>query len=386
MLNSSQRTLHRAIRRIGAAVILCAVATSSPANADIFSDFIDPTDQQFDVSNFLLNKRGVLFVPSIITEPAVGIGGGGALLYFHKQKDDAAKAESGEKLGMPPSISAIAGLGTQNGTWAVGGGHFGSWRKDSIRYTGGLGYSSANLDFYAGSTAFKYNLKGIFLLQDIAFRIRNSPVFMGARYLYAHFDSSFKDAASLPPFLKGSRTDNLGGLGIDLIWDTRDVLLDPKDGEYFLIQPIFFGPWMGGDDWFQTLVLKARSFNKIHERFNLNVRVDASLSFMNTPFYALPRINLRGVSATRYQAPYTGEGELEGQLRVWKRWSLVGFFGVGWRAGEKYVGDKPDNVVPAGGGGFRYEIARQLGLDMGMDFAGSRQQFAFYFQVGTSWR
>ena len=48
--------------------------------------FRDPEDNAFDMSSFLLEHRGLLPVPVIITEPAIGYGGGAALLYFHNRK------------------------------------------------------------------------------------------------------------------------------------------------------------------------------------------------------------------------------------------------------------------------------------------------------------
>ena len=50
-------------------------------------EFMDPTDGQFDVSNFLLEKRGFLLNPFIITEPSIGYGGGATLLFFHEVQD-----------------------------------------------------------------------------------------------------------------------------------------------------------------------------------------------------------------------------------------------------------------------------------------------------------
>ncbi|KDP84514.1 hypothetical protein CF70_018925 [Cupriavidus sp. SK-3] len=40
---------------------------------------------------------------------------------------------------------------------------------------------------------------------------------------------------------------------------------------------------------------------------------------------------------------------------------------------------------PAIGGGFRYLIARRLGVSTGIDVAHSRDQNAFYVQVGSAW-
>ena len=73
--------------------------------------FIDPSDGQLDLSNWLLEKQGFLPVPIVITEPAVGYGGGMAMVYFHDKM--------GSKKG-PPSVSALAGAATENGTWFVG--------------------------------------------------------------------------------------------------------------------------------------------------------------------------------------------------------------------------------------------------------------------------
>jgi hypothetical protein len=120
--------------------------------------FEDPTDGQFDTSEWLLNKRGLLPVPIIITEPAVGYGGGAALLFFHSSEKDDEKRASDEPLGLPPGVSAVFGGGTENGTWFAGGGHFGTWKEDHLRFTGGGGYGSVNLDFYAGDSPVAFNM------------------------------------------------------------------------------------------------------------------------------------------------------------------------------------------------------------------------------------
>jgi hypothetical protein len=53
---------------------------SAPAAAQ----FTDPQDGEFDVSEWLLEKKGFLPVPILITEPAIGYGGGAALLWFRE--------------------------------------------------------------------------------------------------------------------------------------------------------------------------------------------------------------------------------------------------------------------------------------------------------------
>ena len=65
---------------------------------------------------------------------------------------------------------------------------------------------------------------------------------------------------------------------------------------------------------------------------------------------------------------------------------MLGFGGAG-RVGETLgdLGSVP--TVGAGGAGFRYLLARRLGLGYGLDFAfGPGGDFALYIQTGAPWR
>jgi len=80
--------------------------------------FISKEDGAVDMSEFLNSNTGFLPVPIIITEPAVGFGGGLALAYFHKGKT----FENDGPKGLSPTVSFLAGAYTSNGTWFVLGG------------------------------------------------------------------------------------------------------------------------------------------------------------------------------------------------------------------------------------------------------------------------
>ena len=87
--------------------------TISPAfGANIFKPFIDPKDVALDTSNWLVDRKGFLPIPLIITEPAVGFGLGAGLVFFHESKDtkeedkQEEKPDDDEMLSLPPSISA----------------------------------------------------------------------------------------------------------------------------------------------------------------------------------------------------------------------------------------------------------------------------------------
>ena len=91
------------------------------SSGSLWDSFLDPKDGKFDVSNWLIEREGVLPVPIITSDPAIGYGGGAALLFFHESKEDKeAKlaAKEDDVLTLPPSVSFGAGFYTENGSWA----------------------------------------------------------------------------------------------------------------------------------------------------------------------------------------------------------------------------------------------------------------------------
>jgi hypothetical protein len=78
--------------------------------------FNDPEDGKLDASEWLLERKGFLPVPILITEPAVGYGAGAALLFFRESIGDAVtKAKESGRL-TPPDIYGAALAATENGT------------------------------------------------------------------------------------------------------------------------------------------------------------------------------------------------------------------------------------------------------------------------------
>ena len=351
--------------------------------AGVLEPFLDPTDGQLDVSDWLLNKRGFLLNPMVITEPSVGYGGGATALFFHESEADRER-EEGTPLGLPPSVTFAVGGATETDSWFTGAGHFGSFMDDRLRYLGGGGYASLNIEFNVGDRDLDYGLDGYFIVQQLQARIGQSDFFVGGRYVYSRLESEFDFGVTLPPFLPDKLTFDASGVGPMVRYDSRDNIFSADRGIEIEITPLFYTQTLGSDRTYQTLDGNSRFYVPAHERLFLALRVDTSLSFGDTPFYALPAIRARGVPVTEYQNEYSVSSELQGRWNVWKRWSLIGFVGLGWVGGDIDALDD-SQFVPSGGGGFRYLIARLLGLQMGMDFAGSEGEFAFYFQVGTGW-
>jgi hypothetical protein len=377
------------------AILLCAPTSvaDSPEEKKKKGGFRDPVDGKFDMSASLLDRRGFLPVPNVITEPALGGFGLGLFLgFFHAPKgDDGIITEEAVKRTKkrPPSVTGVGGAYTANDSWLAGGGHFGSWKKDHIRYSGVLGLASLNLDFYRGDQSLGFNIDGFFLLQDVKVRLKNSNWFVGGRWTY--LDSTINldlgldiDPDRLPPQLRDGFKSKDSGIGANVYYDSRDNIFTPDRGQEALIRFSVFDEALGGDFDYRSLELTATTYHPVHQRVVLGARFTGQGTDGDPPFYAWPYIHLRGVPALRYQGKNAGSVEVEARWRVAGRWSVVGFTGVGSAGGLELLPDYTG--IWAGGVGGRYLIARRVGMHAGIDAATSGDDSAVYFVFGTNWR
>jgi hypothetical protein len=343
----------------------------------------------------LASRAGFLPIPIIITEPAVGYGGGLGILYFHKSKEELSGTQEFDwdtpQEFETPNVSGVFGLGTENGTWAAAGMHFGSWFEDRVRYLGVAGYTSVNLTFYGigdvdfSETPLHYNLEMFFLIQELKARIADSDFFAGARYTFMNADSTFDIGRDLPRFVQDRLEIKSGGLGPVLEYDSRDNIMSPNRGISAQAMGTIYDPSLGGDTHYYAV----RTFAKLYQdvlkkKLLLGLRLDGRVSGGDIPFYAYPFIDMRGIPAMRYQGEYVFVTEGQIMWNCWHRWYLLGFLGSGWAVSS--LSDLAlDNAQIAKGFGFRYLLARVYGLRVGIDVARGPEKWAWYLQVGQAW-
>ncbi|HSI53783.1 MAG TPA: glyceraldehyde-3-phosphate dehydrogenase, partial [Ramlibacter sp.] len=105
------------LRLVSSFALLFLLATAAGAQG-----MRDPDDGRIDLSEWLLDRKGVLPVPLIVTEPALGVGGGVMGLYFRESlREHGEKARESGRL-TPPDIFALGFAGTDNGTRTIAGG------------------------------------------------------------------------------------------------------------------------------------------------------------------------------------------------------------------------------------------------------------------------
>ena len=363
---------------------LLALACALPAQA-VPEKFQDDEDGAFDLSNYLLRHRGVLPVPMVITEPAVGYGVGVALAYFSQSFADRAEASraAGEPI-IPPDIAVGAGAKTENGTWMLGAGYLGFWDHDRWRYTGALGKAELQLDYFSvNGEPRAYRLDGEALIQQMLRRIGTSRWYVGGRYAY--FSSTSRFAGERPGDVPQRELDSsIGRLGIVVDYDSRDNIFTPNCGLFLELEASAARSAFGSDTNHEAGSARIFGFQPMGD-FVLGLRADARGSRGDVPFYAEPYISLRGVPAARYQDKNAVVTEAEVRWNITKRWAAVVFGGVGKAYGRRQTWDEA-RTVGAGGVGFRYLVARKLGMYAGLDVARSAEDTAIYITAGSAWR
>ena len=292
----------------------------------------------------------------------------------------------------PPSISVGFAAATDNGTNLYGGAHSGVWKNDHIRYLGAIAKINVNLKFYPslgqqniGEDGIRFNVDGTFLYQQFKFRMRESNWWLGANYLYVNAENTFKlDNGSEIDLPEPHFEFEQGGLGVVLEYDGRNTTFTPSDGLRATLEYRNYDEAWGSDFEYDHIKTSLFHYTPIGDYSSLGLRLEGETVDGDVPFFGYPFVNLRGIPAMRYQGKDAVTVEAEYLWGITPRWTLVFFAGAGKTSYIRDFGVE-DETVGAGGTGFRYRLARKLGLQAGVDVARGPEDTSIYLTVGSAW-
>lgn len=311
----------------------------------------------------------------------IGLGAG----YIYQPLQDQTNA--------PPWVSGIGAFYTENGTWGVGGAHKMNLDGDRWRISGGGGYADLYYDFYGvGSDAGNAG-RSVALNQRVGggraeiLRQVSDNWYAGLRYTFGNSRTRLENT-NLPPGVQLAPDDlsaNVGALGVHVQRDTRDSQFYPRAGSLLNLSVDLFENAFGSDFTFQAYELSYNHYLNLASNHVVALRGYGRATSGRVPFFALcsfgTKGDLRGYTPGRYRDKMMFATQAEYRWRITQRFGLVAFAGIGGVAPEL---DEFETVLPSGGVGARYVIAKKNNVSLRLDAAWGRDERVIYFGVGEA--
>ena len=328
-----------------------------------------------------------VIAPIPLSNPAIGYGlvlGLGYIFPLDK-KDERS----------PPSMIGGAGMYASSGSWALGAATKMYFKEDRYRIAAAYGRGEVNYRLYGiGNAAGNQGISipihqgGRALLIEPLVRLKWN-VFLGPRYQWRSLGISFT-GENLPPgfeFIPQERNTKTSALGFHLQQDRRNSQFYASKGLLADLIGDIFSKDIGSDLDYQSYNFALNTYSRIGAKQVLAFRAYGCAVNEGAPFYDLCFVgahnDIRGYQSGRYQDHRLLATQLEYRLELPKRVGLVGFFGVAEVAPT--IGKfNAENMLPAGGLGLRYVVAKKNHLNLRFDYAYGKEGGGFYMGVGEA--
>ena len=203
----------------------------------------------------------------------------------------------------------------------------------------------------------------------------------------ATFDYVRGSRIERPELLDGmdSETWNIG-LGLSVVYDSRDVLTNPHKGYYLDISQSVRPKFMGNDYAFATTDIQADGYWPTWKGATLAADFRTTLNFGN-PSWAMMALlgnsySMRGYYEGRYRDKHKAEAQIELRQHVWRRNGIVVWAGLGTVFG-KFSQLRADRLLPNAGIGYRWEFKKDVNVRLDYGF-GKGGQSGFIFNINEA--
>ena len=331
------------------------------------------TDKKFDFS--------IIGGPHYNTNTQLGLGLVAAGLYSTDRRDTTL---------MPSNVSLFGDVSTV-GFYMLGvrGLHVAPHDRYRIDYTlyfysfpskfWGLGYDMGNDDANESDmNRFQAQAKASFLWR-VAPNLYFGP--MAAYDFVRGYDFE------RPELIEGmdTRTNNFG-LGLTLMYDTRDVATNPHRGFYVNIEQCFRPRFLGNDYCFSTTELRADAYTPAWRGATIAADVRSTLNFGNPSWAMMAKLggpySMRGYYEGRYRDKHKVEAQVEVRQHIWRRHGVVAWVGAG-TVFSKFSQMRMAHVLPNYGLGYRWEFKKNVNVRLDYGF-GKGGQSGFMFNINEA--
>jgi len=366
---------------VNAVAVLLALVAGGPAIADDQTTVTEPAIEGPAGAASEPAKGGWVYVPVPVANPTLGNGLQLGALYLFPPSSDG-----------PGATSGLGVMATDNGTRLVAIFHDQSLKEDRYRLTGGVAGGRLQAQYFGvgSSSVFadhpvSYGFEGEALAALGLMRVvEKSNWFVGLSVQQAaatlRFDPSDPVAAALPDIQAKVR---IFGGGPQFQYDARDDRTYPTRGEDITFRLFsYLGSW-GNQPTFHKRDADFRLYRSITPELVGAVRVRFQGASDGTPFFALPSMDVRGVSADRYRDNRVVSTSAELRYILAPRWGLLAFVDAGRAAATTSELENAKTIVSYGGA-VRWQPSTVRRLYLGVNVAFSTDAKAVFIQVGET--
>lgn len=175
------------------------------------------------------------------------------------------------------------------------------------------------------------------------------------------------------------------GVGIALDFDTRDNLTAPERGYLLSLEQKFFPRFLAnGDHSFSLTEFSGNIYAPVWKGGTFAGRLHGRFTYGKTPWTMLSSIGgsytLRGYYENRYRDKNAIDLTAELRQRIWKRWGVAVWGGVGSVFRSK--GIKFRELLPNGGIGIRWEFKKHVNVRL--DYGFGRGESGIVFNINEA--
>jgi len=343
----------------------------------LFQIFSPVTAQQIKKDSATKPKK-FLAIPTLNYNRSLGLEVGATIMFFNNFKNDTVS---------PPSISGIKGYYTTNKSWVVFAFQRLFYQQDNWRSVWVLGTGDVNFQFYTeeipGGDFIDYTTTRNFIYFSTTKRIY-ARLYAGLSIMYTKLNTEFYTEE----YTGGNEisTKKLVGLGIPIVWDSRNSIFNPSKGIESKINIQINNKIFGSDLNFNAINITSNLYKKLRNKSVLANRITIYSGLGEVPFEgtkAIGKNDIRGYTKGEYRGKQTATIQSEYRRLIKNNWSYVGFFGLA-STFNTTKNKKWSGILPGAGAGIRYMLLPSKKMNLGIDAAVGKNDWGVYFRIGEA--